>query len=436
MDSAENNRPIAIDLFAGAGGLCLGFEQAGFDVPVAIEIDPVHAAVHRFNFPLCEVIPRSVTAVTGREIRSVAKLSTTSKITAVIGGAPCQGFSAMGPRSASDPRNALVKEFFRLVDELQPSYFVFENVRGLTCDRNRHILDSIISQIADIHYRLIDPWQILNACDYGVPQNRERLFLIGAKKNKPLPSYPSSLENSPTCADALCDLPDAEQFQQLIQRGETIVSFSSPKSSYASVMRCQSEDDWHYGYRRQWNRSLLTNSIRTNHSQKSRDRFAHTRPGTREPISRFFRLPPDGICNTLRAGTDSARGSFTSPRPIHYQYPRCITVREMARLHGFPDWFRFHSTKWHGARQVGNSVPPPLARAIATEILRALTHIPIPPTQILPTGNEQLLTMVASEAASYWGIKSPIQQRNRQKMLIESRENSDKFHADEDSEQI
>ncbi len=320
MNSAENNRPIAVDLFAGAGGLCLGFEQAGFDVPVAVEIDPVHAAVHQFNFPLCEVIPRSVTEVTGKKIRSAAYLSDRTQIAVVIGGAPCQGFSAMGPRSLNDPRNALVKDFLRLVDELRPSYFVFENVRGLTCDRNRLILETIIDQVAAINYRLITPWQILNASDYGVPQNRERLFLIGAKKDKLLPVYPSPLASSPTCADALCDLPDVEQFQQLITKGETVVSFPRSSNSYADLLRCRSKKGWYYGYRHHWNPSLLTNSIRTNHSQKSRDRFAHTSPGSREPISHFFRLSPDGICNTLRAGTDSARGSFTSPRPIHYQY--------------------------------------------------------------------------------------------------------------------
>ncbi|MGB3668716.1 MAG: DNA cytosine methyltransferase, partial [Phormidesmis sp.] len=157
----------------------------------------------------------------------------------------------------------------------------------------------------------------------------------------------------------------------------------------------------------------LTNSIRTNHSVRSRDRFANTPPGKREPISHFFRLPPDGICNTLRAGTDSARGSFTSPRPIHYRYARCITVREMARLHGFPDWFRLHATKWHGARQVGNSVPPPLARAIATEIIAALGHQPTAPNLTLPAGDERLLTLTAEAAARYWGIKSPIRQRDR-----------------------
>ncbi len=413
MDNAENNRPVAIDLFAGAGGLCLGFEQAGFDVPAAVEIDPIHAAVHQFNFPLCRVIPRSVTEVTGKEIRAAVQIAARKQIAVVIGGAPCQGFSAMGPRSSSDPRNALVKDFLRLVDELQPNYFVFENVRGLTCDRNRPILETIIDQVAAISYRLITPWQILNASDYGVPQNRERLFLIGAKKDKPLPIYPSPLEISPTCADALCDLPDAEQFRQLITKGETVVSFPSASNSYANLLRCCSKKGWHYGYRRQWNPSLLTNSIRTNHSQKSRDRFAHTPPGSREPISHFFRLPPDGTCNTLRAGTDSARGSFTSPRPIHYQYPRCITVREMARLHGFPDWFRFHSTKWHGARQVGNSVPPPLARAIATEILKSLDHTPTALDIILPASDERLLTMTAEAAAKYWGIKSPIRQRDR-----------------------
>lgn len=413
MDSAENNRPIAIDLFAGAGGLCLGFEQAGFDIPVAVEIDPIHAAVHQFNFPLCKVLPRSVTEITGKEIRTAANLSNQQQICVVIGGAPCQGFSAIGPRTLSDPRNALVKDFLRLVAELQPSYFVFENVKGLTCNRNRQILEAIISQVASINYQLINPWQVLNASHYGVPQNRERLFLIGAKNNKPLPNYPPPLKYSPTCSNALSDLPDAEQFQQLLTKGETIVSLPSANNPYAALMRCCSKKGWHYGYRRQWNSAVLTNSIRTNHSQQSRDRFTHTPPGTREPISHFFRLPADGICNTLRAGTDSARGSFTSPRPIHYQYPRCITVREMARLHGFPDWFRFHSTKWHGARQVGNSVPPPLARAIATEILNVLGHTPTAPTQVLRAGNEQLLAMVATEAANYWGITSPIRQRDR-----------------------
>src|SRR5690606_16025822 len=117
---------------------------------------------------------------------------------------------------------------------------------------------------------------------------------------------------------------------------------------------------------------------------------AETPPGSVEPISRFFKLPADGVSNTLRAGTDGARGAFTSPRPIHYRYNRCVTVREMARLHGFPDWFRLHTTKWHGARQIGNAVPPPLARAIATQVMRALGVKPTRPTHPIALGDPRL----------------------------------------------
>ncbi len=413
MATATNNRPIAIDLFAGAGGLSLGFEQAGFDVPVAVEIDPVHAAVHQFNFPQCTVIPRSVTAITGQEIRSIANLTAQQPIAVVIGGAPCQGFSIMGKRALSDPRNCLVKDFIRLVAALQPRYFVFENVKGLTLARNRAVLTEVVAAIAAIGYRLVAPWQVLNARDYGVPQNRERLFLIGARDDCPLSVYPPKQTVQLTCADALEDLPDAEMFGPLTQVGEVPIQLAPPKSNYAASLRCVLDRGWHYGYWRQWNPHLLTNSIRTNHSVRSRDRFANTPPGKREPVSHFFRLPPDGICNTLRAGTDSARGSFTSPRPIHYRYARCITVREMARLHGFPDWFRLHATKWHGARQIGNSVPPPLARAIATEILKTLGESPTAPAITLPASDERLLTLTAEAAARYWGIKSPIRQRDR-----------------------
>ncbi|MFM6055520.1 MAG: DNA cytosine methyltransferase, partial [Sphaerospermopsis kisseleviana] len=115
---------------------------------------------------------------------------------------------------------------------------------------------------------------------------------------------------------------------------------------------------------------ILTSSLRTKHSPASEERFASTPHGKNEPISRFYKLDPDGLCNTLRAGTASNKGAFTSPRPIHPFTPRCITVREAARLHSFPDWFRFHPTKWHGFRQIGNSVPPLLAQAVAAEIIK------------------------------------------------------------------
>jgi len=179
------------------------------------------------------------------------------------------------------------------------------------------------------------------------------------------------------------------------------------------MLRCNDESGWHFGYIRHWNPFLLTSSLRTEHTAISRRRFAATDPGKVEPISRFFKLSARGGSNTLRAGTDSARGAFTSPRPIHFAYPRCITVREMARLHGFPDWFRFHETKWHGARQIGNSVPPPLARAVASQIARAMAYAARLPQDIVALGDRKLLRLDMSAAAEYFGIPVPIARRDR-----------------------
>ncbi|MDR4477804.1 MAG: DNA cytosine methyltransferase [Nitrospira sp.] len=418
-------RPIGIDLFSGAGGLSLGFEQAGFDVAAAVEIDPIHAAIHKFNFPECTVIPRTVLGLSGRDIRKLANIQDRA-VEVVFGGAPCQGFSLMGQRVLDDPRNALVREFVRIVSELDASYFVFENVKGLTVGKHKRFLDELIGAFRTVGYRVQLPWRVLNANCYGVPQDRERLFLLGAKEGLPLPDYPCpttraagsrgslfGLPQGPSCRDALGDLPDVEKFPQLFEDDCVLTDKWMAPSEYALELRCARSSAWHYGYRRRWQPNLLTSSMRTVHTQISRRRFAETGPGDVEPISRFFKLAGNGISNTLRAGTDSARGAFTSPRPIHYKYARCITVREMARLHGFPDWFRFHQRKWHGARQIGNAVPPPLGRAIAIEIRKILGGKPFKPIRILELGDPGLLRMGMTQAAEYWGIKVPIGRRDR-----------------------
>ncbi len=418
-------RPIGIDLFAGVGGLSLGFEQAGFDVVAAVEYDSIHAAAHAYNFPNCSVVARSVVGLKGTEIRRTAGIGN-RKIDVVFGGAPCQGFSLIGQRVLDDPRNALVREFVRIVQELRANYFVFENVKGLTLGRHRKFLEELITTFEDIGYQVRAPWRVLNAASYGTPQDRERLILLGAKRGLPLPDYPApttisasekvsvpGLMRGPTCADALGDLPDVEMFDELLKLDDVEIANWPEPSAYGSQMHCTSPAAWHYGYRRRWNRDILTSSARSDHTAISRRRFALTKHGKVEPISRFFKLPPDGVANTLRAGSDAARGAFTSPRPIHYLYPRCITVREMARLHGFPDWFRFHVTKWHGARQIGNAVPPPLGRAIATAVLNAAGIKPERPKGILPLGPTPLLHMDMSEASRYWGIAIPIGNRDR-----------------------
>jgi DNA (cytosine-5)-methyltransferase 1 len=418
-------RPIGIDLFAGAGGLSLGFEQAGFDVKAAVEIDPVHCAVHKYNFPDCAVLPQSVQGLSGADIRRVAGIGD-QRIDCVFGGAPCQGFSMIGRRVLDDPRNSLVRDFVRIVKELDAETFVFENVKGLTVGKHRVFLEELVQALDAAGYACRLPWKVLNAGHFGTPQARERLILMGAKKGRPLPDYPAPTTNiagkparlaglpfGPTCAAALSDLPDADMFDALSDFDSVVTRQFGPPSSYASEMRVLGNSAWHYGYARDWDPSILTSSARTQHTDISKRRFSETSPGSVEPISRFFRLPGEGVSNTLRAGTDGARGAFTSPRPIHYAYDRCVTVREMARLHGFPDWFRFNVTKWHGARQIGNAVPPPLARAIASQIVAALGLAPQRPKGVLQLGDPTLLTYDLTQAAAHFAIKALPSRRDR-----------------------
>jgi len=424
-DQRSERRLLGIDLFAGAGGLSLGFEQAGFDIAAAVEIDPVHCATYAFNFPKTAVLCASVERLTGREIRDRAGLGD-QVIDCVFGGAPSQGFSLIGKRALDDPRNRLVLEFARLVHELDARTFVFDNVAGIVRGAHRVVLDQLVAAFKAFGYDVRRKWQVLNACHFGVPQSREHFVLLGAKRGHALPEYPtpicnargrppldSRLPTGPSAADAIGDLPDAEQCDALLNGDTAYVYDFGRRTNYSARMRCETADAWHSGYRREWKPWLLTASARTNHSETSRNRFGMTQAGSVEPISRFFKLSPDGICNTLRAGTDGARGAFTSPRPIHYRHDRCITVREMARLHGFPDWFRPHATKWHGGRQVALAVPPPLARAIAQQVVAALGVVPKVPDQVLKQGKTEWLSFEIKEAARHFGVPPLSSKRDR-----------------------
>jgi DNA (cytosine-5)-methyltransferase 1 len=420
-----SNRPVGIDLFAGAGGMSLGFEQAGFDVVAAVEIDPIHCAVHKFNFPDTAVIAKSVAELSGAEIRLAAGIGN-RPVECVFGGPPCQGFSLIGQRVLDDPRNKLVLEFVRIVEELDARTFVFENVKGLTVGRHRKFLDELVEAFDEAGYDVQLPWKVLDAAKFGVPQHRQRLILFGAKKGSKLPKYPTESTNpadtkkpveglpfGPSCKDALGDLPDADKFASLMDTDEVKTNAFGKPSPYASIMRCLTNDAWHLGYLRDWNPGILTSSARTTHTDISKRRFSETRPGEVEPISRFFKLSPKGLSNTLRAGTDGARGAFTSPRPVHYSHDRCVTVREMARLHGFPDWFRLHATKWHGARQIGNAVPPPLAKAIAESVVKALGMRPKAPKKKMTLGDPSLLNLVLAEASALFGVAKPNSRRDK-----------------------
>jgi DNA (cytosine-5)-methyltransferase 1 len=411
------SRPICVDLFAGVGGLSLGFEQAGFDVACAVEIDPVACAAHKYNFPETAVICGSVENISAADIRRSGLGD--AKVSVVFGGSPCQGFSMMGKRSLDDPRNALVGHFMRLVLELEPDYVVLENVRGLTIGKHVAFLRELVEGFEAGGYDVLTPWEVLNASSFGVPQHRERLFIIGARRGLPLPSYPAALTRAagrtekkpsglpfgPSVTDAIGDLPDADGFPVLAGTDSVKAKFGK-RSDYAARLRAEAPDDRDFSYPRVWDETLLTASATANHSDLTRSRFAATENGAVESISRFLKLAPGGICNTLRAGTGKERGAFTAARPIHPVHARCITVREMARLHSYPDWFRFNHTKWHGAREVGNSVPPMLGRAVAAQLAKVMGYNPSRPERTLEAADQRLLTVDATSAKEFFAKDS------------------------------
>ncbi|MDD3589448.1 MAG: DNA cytosine methyltransferase [Thermoguttaceae bacterium] len=407
------SRPIVLDLFAGCGGLSLGFEQAGFDIAAAVEIDPIHSAVHEFNFPYSAAICADICELTGDEIRRRANLEDMD-VDVIVGGAPCQGFSLIGKRSFDDPRNQLVLHYVRIVSEIQPKYCVFENVKGLTLGKHAQFLDDLIDELRKVGYRVRLPYKVLNASDYGVPQNRERLILLAARRDQILPEYPEPTKGPKiTIAEAISDLPDADAFDELIESDSVITEWETP-AIYARKLRGLEKDEKDFSYQRKFDANELTSSLRTEHTAESQRRFLAAPNGKVEPKSRFFKLAWDGQANTLRAGTDSARGAFTSPRPIHPSLPRVITVREAARIHSYPDWFRFHKTKWHGMREIGNSVPPLLARAIAEKVIEALGVAPTKPRNVLVQGKLKLLQFDMAGAAKYFNVsRYVIAQRTR-----------------------
>ena len=432
-NGSKRRRPVAIDLFAGAGGLSLGMEQAGFDVLASVEYDPVHCAVHEFNFPRTEVLCADASILCPEQLQEAAEAGAAKhgrsewdkEIDAIVGGPPCQGFSTIGKRLIDDTRNRLVFDFFRLVSALRPKYFVMENVPGMAAGGHSAILNQFVAEFEAEGYVVVA--KVLNTADYGVPQMRRRLIVVGSRSDqveaihpepttKPVPKVPGArvsqlrdgLPLGPTVWDAIGDLPDLDLFTALRDSDRvplseaTIESLTGRASSYALALRGGDATD--RSHPRHWDPALLTSSARTLHTDLSIRRFANTTPGNTEPVSRFYRLHPKGLCNTLRAGTGSERGAFTSPRPIHPKKARVISVREAARLHSIPDWFQLHATKWHGFRQIGNAVAPLLGRAVGESLATALGAKALTPRAKQALGDPRLLNMTMSEAAEYYEV--------------------------------
>jgi DNA (cytosine-5)-methyltransferase 1 len=367
---SPDERPIAVDLFCGAGGMSLGFEQAGFRVACAIDDDALNTGVYRMNFPDCHTFTADVRDLSGDELRRRGRLGG-SEIDVLFGGPPCQGFSYGGRQLNDDPRNDLLGEFARLVRELQPRYFVVENVQGLVKEGGK-LVEPFVRRARRAGYSVLKPIRDLDARSFGVPQRRRRVFILGWRRGEAPAAYPEPIMAPlPTVWDAIGDLPEVDDVEYLLH-DDVYRGLLGPPSWYAAILRGELPDPSDRSLRIPHQVDGLSGCQRTVHAPDTVARFAAVPPGGQESISRFFRLAKDGVAPTLRAGTGPSHGSYTAPRPIHPLRPRCITVREAARLHSLPDWFGFQPTKWHGFRQVGNAVPPRLSRAVGERVKVAL----------------------------------------------------------------
>lgn len=378
----------AVDLFAGVGGLSLGLKMAGIDPSVGVEFDESCIESLAKNFPDKYVIGKDIRLVDSSEIKEKLNIK---DLDLLAGGPPCQGFSLIGLRDPNDERSRLIFEFIRIARELQPKFLMIENVPGMLSAQKGEFIQEVIKIIDEAGYKVRLPIKVLNAADYGVPQNRKRVFILAARKDLDvLPEYPSPthlnlrdlndehllmLPKTPSVAEAIFDLIDIDRHHHLIDDDET--SYEKPAlSDYAKMMRGELIDSpFAVLNKNGWNPEICTGCKRTVHGEVLHNRFLETAQGQTAPVSRLYKLIENDVANTLRAGTPRERGAYSAPRPIHPIFPRVISVREGARLQSFPDWHRFHKTKWHGFRQVGNAVPPLLAYAVAKEIKKCLNYL-------------------------------------------------------------
>lgn len=353
-----------VDLFCGAGGLSLGAAQAGFTPRLAVDVDPVLSSAHCRNHPRCDLVVGDLAVMEAADL--IGRLGGPGRLSGVIGGPPCQGFSSIGKRRPNDPRNFLLRSFFSLVESLRPKFFLMENVPGLLLDDGPHVLQSAIAALRH-PYVVLEPI-VLNAADFGSATTRKRLVVFGYDPSDVDPFTMNDLVSAKsltkyTVHDAISDLP-GPTFS-----GNAVLPEPRKVSDYVlklnSSIRLAREDEAKRGF---GDHEVVSGFQATRHSNEVVDRFSQVSQGGKDPVSRYTRLSWDRPANVLRAGTGSDRGSFQAARPIHPEEHRVITVREAARIQGFPDWYEFHDTKWHSHRMIGNSVSPPFARALLSVV--------------------------------------------------------------------
>lgn len=338
-----------IDLFCGCGGLSSGFEAAGFHVTLAVDIWADAIDTYNHNHKSKVAICRDLTTISQEEL---IDLNINNDIVGVIGGPPCQGFSTVGTRDVNDARNQLYLEYYRVVKTIRPEFFVIENVKGLLTLNNGKFKDDILERFQDLGYSV--HYDILNAADYGIPQNRKRVFFVGIK-NKVF-TFPDGKDYKVTTQEALSDLPSLDP---PVHKNYVC----EPSNEYQKRMRGAS--------------TQVHNHAETKHTAQTKEIISMIKDGgtisdlpeeywdVRKYNKAFQRMPSNGQSNTIDTGH---RNYF------HYKENRIPSVREAARIQSFNDEFEFLGSKTSQYKQVGNAVPPLLAYEIAKAIYNLLNE--------------------------------------------------------------
>lgn len=381
----------AVSLFSGAGGFCDGVRLAGYSVLCAVEADPDACRTHSANFPDVALFKGDIQCFLKEHQPGVPTCEemATQGVDLVYGGPPCQGFSQIGPRDLKDPRNLLYKEFVRVVEELAPRAFVMENVPNMVAMRNGHYRDQILGAFQEAGYRRTAVLTLL-ASDFGVPQDRRRVFFIGLRDGLPVHG---GLEDAcyRLLAEQKCKRPVT--VHQAISDLPLSVSEDDGPLPYPTLRpgRCP---DYQRLMRLDCDAPLLSMGWKCARLDGSRLLYNHHTKGIEPRRKRIIEAIrpgkrgdslPEHLWNGTRAHKwrrlDPDRPSYTILAQmhrdlsewIHPEHDRWITVREAARLQSFHDGFVFHGSEYQQLKQVGNAVPPLLGLAVARTVRRLLS---------------------------------------------------------------
>lgn len=348
--------PIGVDIFSGAGGLSLGAEMAGIQVVFAVERDINAAKTYKCNHANTDVLCDDI-----RNINPMDYLKGNEDVFIVFGGPPCQGFSLSNTktRSIDNPNNSLFEEFVRFVRELNPQWFLFENVEGIISFENGKILEAIRTCFKKMGYKVEN--KVLVASDYGVPQHRNRFIMVGNRLGIDF-QFPHKKNEMVTVEEAIGDLPDLLNGQN-IEELPYKCSFEEA-SEYARLMRVKTKQS-------------LQNYVSRN-ADYVLERYSYIKQGENwqaipEELMQNYTNRNNchsGIYRRLRADKPSVViSNYRKNMLIHPYQNRGLSVREAARLQSFPDDFIFHGKLSFIQQQIGNAVPPLLAKVVFDKIL-------------------------------------------------------------------